>query len=351
MRKKNKINLLKVDAIPVVFVQRDLLPYRDFLYAGISLNIPLTVIHTNDIPKKPYNTLKVKSFQFKGSFIHLIGLKNLINVKSIVMECNIRLIFLWIILTIKLLNPNLKLVLWGNGPSKNRISNFVRKLIYKLPFEHIYYSNREHSFFSQGKPSGKNHHILQNTVKVNFQRPKNDVSVLSLLHIGSLYERKGHQNVLQIIENLCKLGKSVNFTLYGDGPYRNKLSAVARERNLLDNFNMHGPVDDLDELDQIYANHHFTICLKQCGLTAIQSMGYQTPVIALRDAISGGEIYHVKDGETGYLFDTQEEVMKFLLDFNVASEQYSSLRKSCLEYYNDNLHYKNYIKSFVKILS
>ena len=78
-------------------------------------------------------------------------------------------------------------------------------------------------------------------------------------------------------------------------------------------------------------------------MCAIESMSLGVPVVSTK---TDGMVQLVKQGENGFLYDTNEDAVNYLL--NIINNKYENINKSTIEFakkYNDIDIYKNHINN------
>jgi glycosyltransferase involved in cell wall biosynthesis len=72
----------------------------------------------------------------------------------------------------------------------------------------------------------------------------------------------------------------------------------------------------------------------QAGLSVLSSMAYGVPFITQKDAITGGEIFNIKNGENGILYEgAVEQLSELLLDLSTDKEKVQKLSHNAQNYY------------------
>ena len=99
---------------------------------------------------------------------------------------------------------------------------------------------------------------------------------------------------------------------------------------------MHGPIYDESLLAQKYAKALVCVSPTQAGLTVPKSMGYGVPVITRRDAITGGELYHITSDENGILYDKDEDLVLILKQVIGNPEFAKTMGRKAKDYYQNN---------------
>jgi len=73
-------------------------------------------------------------------------------------------------------------------------------------------------------------------------------------------------------------------------------------------------------------------------LSVLASMGYGTPFITKKDAITGGEIFNIKNGVNGIIYSNDKDLVDILKDISTNPSKYEMMGKRARE------HYLNYRK-------
>ena len=153
-------------------------------------------------------------------------------------------------------------------------------------------------------------------------KPKN------ILFVGRLVERKGVQYLLEAFGKIAK-DSQAHLVIVGQGPEKEKLQRLAKEKNLDDKITFAGFVDD-ESLKNYYQNCSVFVLpaitdekgdTEGLGVVLIEALTYKKPVIASN---VGGITDIVIDGKTGLLVsekNSEELAMalkRILLDANLA---------------------------------
>ena len=156
-------------------------------------------------------------------------------------------------------------------------------------------------FLKEQKWHRKEHRVIENGIDVEAISPaKTNADMIRLGSIGRMVSLKGQKDLLRAIMNLPpKYQEQVSVEFFGDGEQRDTLEKLASNIDKA-TINFHGVVTNRDE---IYNNVDVMVVTSETeglSLAMIESMSYQTPVIATN---VGGNPRLAVDAHTGYLFD------------------------------------------------
>ena len=73
-------------------------------------------------------------------------------------------------------------------------------------------------------------------------------------------------------------------------------------------------------------------------------MGYGVPFVTRKDAITGGELYHIANGVNGIIYDSDSELTKIMEDAFRDKEKYIKMGISAREYYFERATVKHKAK-------
>lgn len=154
-----------------------------------------------------------------------------------------------------------------------------------------------------------------NRFDINNRRNKNE-NIINILFVGQLTEMKGAKTLLKVIKKIGKQkNKIINFTIVGDGPYRDRfLQLDSRHVNVLGNVLP-------DNINEIYVNSDIFILpsLSEGRPNVIyEAMASQCAIVASN---VGGIHEQVKDGYNGFLVEANDiegfiEKIQYLIDNN-----------------------------------
>ena|SRR3989344_5420458 len=180
------------------------------------------------------------------------------------------------------------------------VSNFTKKLIEKQGI-------RNDNVFVV-------HPLLNNLPKCsNSQKNEN----FTLLSVGRLVKRKGHDLVLKSLKELRKSIPSIKYEIVGSGPEENKLKNFVEKYNLKNIVNFRGEIDR-KELNKVYLNCDIFVLptkfikpndIEGFGIVFIEANSFSKPVIGGK---SGGVAEAIEDGKSGFLINTDSK--KELID-------------------------------------
>lgn len=158
----------------------------------------------------------------------------------------------------------------------------------------------------------------------------------SVLFIGSLHAAKGIQVLLDAYLLAYAENKDlVKLNIVGGGEPLPSIRSWVKDKGLDDVINVLGPIYDEEKKADLFMTSLACISPLQAGLSVLESMGYGVPFITDSNAITGGEAFNIKDGDTGYRIDGLDvEIMKnVILDITANKEKYKEMGKKAYNYY------------------
>lgn len=231
-------------------------------------------------------------------------------------------------------------VFWSLGVSASYTKGYdeckrwdwLRKLLYDKADACIFYTDYPVKKYAAMGMSPEKMFVAPNTVAVaeNVAEVEKD----SLLFIGSLYPQKGLGELLEAYKNAVAKGKKLPIlnVLGGGGEFEN-IQRYIRENGLENQIFLRGAVYDIEEKAKYFAKALVCISPRQAGLAVQESLGYGVPFITHKNAITGGEVFDVKDGETGRYFSEEISLQDVLEDVADFPEKYIVMGKKAKAFY------------------
>jgi glycosyltransferase involved in cell wall biosynthesis len=171
-----------------------------------------------------------------------------------------------------------------------------------------------------------------------FERTKSVVKRHGFLAGGRLTPYKRNDLAVQACTQL-----GLPLTIYGDGPDRKRLQAMAGPT-----INFTGFVSD-EAVANLFASSEAFIfsLLDDFGVVGIEALAAGTPVIAYK---AGGALDYVKEGQTGLFFDKQtvESLSKALLGFNPKRFNSADIRTHAQDFSPEE--FEKSVKKFVQLV-
>lgn len=236
-----------------------------------------------------------------------------------------------------------KILFWAIGVSASYNKGYdsvkkwdtIRDFFYKRADALIFYSDYPiQKYLFRGFCKEKLF-VAPNTVevsKLNVISTQKD----SILFIGTLYMQKG---ILALLENY-KLAFLRNQTLpilnlIGGGDEYENVQAWISSNSLSNKIILHGPVFDINEKAKFFQRSFACISPNQAGLSVLESMGYGIPFITSKNSLTGGELFNIKNGINGILFDDINQLADIIFDISVCPQKYLQMGVNAQNYYNE----------------
>lgn len=157
----------------------------------------------------------------------------------------------------------------------------------------------------------------------------------NLLFVGTLYEKKGIMALLEAYKLAQKKVQDLpQLHIVGDGADADKLKQYVADNGLSSSVVFHGAIYNESELAQHFQRALLCISPHQAGLSVPKSMGYGVPFVTYKDAITGGEKYHITNNENGVLFDSDDDLAKIIIEASNNPEKYIELGANAKRYYD-----------------
>ena len=154
------------------------------------------------------------------------------------------------------------------------------------------------------------------------------------LFVGTLYRGKGLETLLRSFKTFKQETSSdIRLVIVGGGEMEVELKAYSQNNGLSDDVTFTGPIYDEKVLSTYFAASLLCFSPTQAGLSVPKSMGYGVPFVTRKDAITGGELYHIADGENGILYSRDEELAAIMKDAASCREKYVAMGEKAREYY------------------
>ena len=219
-----------------------------------------------------------------------------------------------------------------------RKHNFLDWIYYKILSRcdaNIFYMERSKDFWKNTKLRKENIFIAPNTTEIAgfdyVPEKKND-----FLFVGTLYRGKGLDLLLSAFQQFKQRRQSgVKLIIVGKGEMERELKDFVQKEGLNESVIFTGAIYDEPTLATYFERSLLCFSPTQAGLSAPKSLGYGVPFITRKDAITGGEIYHVTNGKTGILYDRNGELLDIMLDAVDNREKYLEMGQNAMSYYQN----------------
>lgn len=177
--------------------------------------------------------------------------------------------------------------------------------------------------------------VANNTVQV---LPYDEnVSRDNIIFVGSLYKQK---RIFELLDNYKaaydERREIPNLIIVGDGDEYAAVNQWITDNGLKDKVLLKGAIYDEEILLKLFTAAIVCISPGQAGLTVLKAMGYGVPFITTKDAITGGEIFNIKNRENGLILDTYPEIKDVILDTLLNKEKFVEMGKNAKSFYEKN---------------
>lgn len=179
-----------------------------------------------------------------------------------------------------------------------------------------------------------------------------------LLTVGRLIDRKGHDQVIRALPEVCRVFPDILYCIVGVGPSEEKLRHQVRSLNLEDHVRFLGEVPE-EELVTLYnACKVFVMPSREIqkeghiegfGIVYLEANACGKPVIGGK---SGGVSEAIRDGETGFLVDPNrpDEIAGKILFLLSHPEQAERIGRQGLKWVREKFHWNLYADTVYQIL-
>lgn len=336
-----------------LIIQQDIMTnYRVDLFNYLSKSYDLTIIHSG--PKVSSKLVFFKQIIrkcFKIGPFYYQNFNNIINKNDILItEANLRYVINNIILAF--FPRDYKWISWGIGVSASykkkydldKKYDFLRYMIYGKSDGLLFYSKYPiKKYISAGINSSKlfvAHNTFSNICEFKKKRKH-------FVFIGSLVSGKGLLSLLTEYQYALKLfsSKLPPLLIIGGGQMKNELRIFIKKKKLENNIKLLGPIFDKKKLNNILSKSYFSISPNQAGLAVLHSMSCGTCFITLKNSITGGEIFNIKN-KNGVLLDKNNEIRDIFRDAYLNPKKYIQMGKRAHIYYYKNRTLSKMAKGF-----
>lgn len=251
-----------------------------------------------------------------------------------------------------------KLIYWGIGVSADYSTRYDSnpiivekwsKIAQKADAMLFYNEYPIKKYIERGVPKEKLF-VANNTVRVleekSLLKEKN-----KFIFVGSLYKEKKINCLLDSYLNAYYKNHNIfELLIVGDGAEKENIEAWIKENNLSEKIHLLGAIYEETKLAELFSESILCISPDQAGLSVLKSMGYGVPFVTSKNAITGGEIFNIVNGENGLLLDSLEELSNILLDCVENSEKYSLMGKMAKEYYDKYCTIEKMAEGFINAI-
>jgi glycosyltransferase involved in cell wall biosynthesis len=342
----------------VLFVQNVILHYRVSLYNKISEFCDLTVAHSGKRVKGPikFNEVILNRRKING-FVWQTG------IKSLVKDFNVVILMFdlkWLsTLDIILFNKSKsqKIFLWGigvssqNGLNKKKTFDFIRFWIAKKSSGLIFYSDYPKRLYESSGISTTKLYTAHNTIEVNYDKKKYFKKFNYFLFIGTLDARKKVDHLIDAFALYKSANKKYKkLQIIGSGLEEANLKLKVYKRGLSEDIIFLGRITDQQTKLKYFEHAIAVISPGQAGLSVLESMAYGVPFITYKDAITGGEIFNIKNGKNGYLIRSINDLVKIMNNITNNKIQLHRLSQNAINHYVNNRTINHLANSFKQII-
>ena len=333
----------------IIILQSCLMQYRVPTWNILADKYDLTIgYYEKGIPESKehnFKTIKFQSYKI-GPFNIVKGLREYIKNYDVV--CFVPDPHIPSFILLPFLPHKYKLLTWSIGFRcsyshpyvVNRQHTIIDSMIYQWIFNkvdaNIFYMKNALTFWSDNQIDKNRVFIAPNTTEV---KPIELIpeKKTGFLFVGTLYRGKGIELLIESFKNaVIKTGSNVKLTIVGNGEMRNDLENYVKCNNLDNSVEFTGAIFDEKVLATHFQKALLCISPTQGGLSCPKSMGYGVPFVCRRDAITGGEIHHMTDGENGIMYDNNSDLDDLLIDAINNPSKYIEMGIKARHYYYNN---------------
>lgn len=211
----------------------------------------------------------------------------------------------------------------------------------------LFYSDYPIKEYVQKGVDSKKLFVANNTVQVT-EKVIIPYEKKHFLFVGTLYRQKRLNELLKSYKQYIQItDKILPLVIIGDGDEKVNILNWIKQENLEDKIILTGQINNQQTLKLYYQDSVACVSPGQAGLTVLNSMAYGVPFVTSENAITGGEIFNVRNNENGFIYngDTNElaGIMKKLAEDN---ELTYKLSRNAQNYYFNERNAEIMVKGF-----
>ncbi len=337
--------------------------YRIPIYNELVCNykLDLTVAH----PGKLIQNSNDMHFEEKiikknklGFFYYRKGILKLCNNYNIIINMfNIRYIDTWRLTLLK--KKRFKVINWGIGvTSAKGFDNckkfdFIRYYLARKSDALLFYSEYPiKKYLKQGVDKSKLF-IAHNTIKTDVEPSINIKIKDSFIFIGTINKRKKLSELILALKLLkYKYKKNIKLIIIGEGPEKKNIEILVKKLRLDTNVEFIGQIRDKKMLKFYFEKALATISPGQAGLSVLESFAFGVPFVTKKDAITGGELFNIINGETGFLYNGQETELVNIMNLILTDKEKALIMcNNALKHYKEKRNIKVMTDGFYNAIS
>lgn len=331
----------------VLILQGEISSYRSAIFNIIAEKVDLTIGYydsNRSIGTCLFNCKKLESFKL-GPFICIKSLRKYCETFDVVIFMDDLHALSYCLLPFGC--RSYKAISWGFGirASYTKLYDVNRKhtfldrlsqLVCETCDASIFYMKKAKEFWKQTKFDTSKVFIAINTTAVEQIEIQTSLKK-DLLFIGTLYKAKGVDVLLKAYKEANDMTHSVpKLHIIGKGGEEQELRQYVEENRLSDKIIFHGAIYDECELSKFFQKSLLCISPNQAGLSVAKSLGYGVPFVTRDDAITGGEKYHITNGENGILYNNDGELVNIIVEATNNPDKYKMMGLRAKQYYDNN---------------
>ena len=337
---------MEKESTRVLILQNEISSYNVTTYNEISKEVSLTLGYlTKDkssgecrFEKKRFDTRKI------GSFKIVIGINKYCKQFDVV--CFVPDFHIPSYCVIPFLRHHNKMISWSIGfrcsyvhpyltDRKHTFLDWVFQRVLSKCDANIFYMEKSKEFWKGTSLRMDNVFVAPNTTNIEDIPFKSDLKK-DFLFVGTLYRGKG----LDILIDSFHLFKKechtdIKLTIVGGGGLECELKSLVKEKGLENDVVFTGPIYNESLLATYFQKSILCFSPTQAGLSVPKSMGYGVPFVTRKDAITGGELYHIENNRNGIIYTDNIELPMIMKDAFEHREKYVDMGRNALEYYRE----------------
>lgn len=240
-----------------------------------------------------------------------------------------------------------KTIAWGIGmrASRTRLYNVNRRhtlldkiyqFITSCSDASVFYMDKSKEFWKDTSFDLSRVFVAPNTTAVE-NVVIDPSSKKNLLFVGTLYKGKGLDTLIDMYKKaMDNMQTPPMLHIVGGGSEEQSLKQYVEDCGLSNYVVFHGAIFDETILAKHFQNALLCISPHQAGLSVVKSMGYGVPFVTHKDAITGGEKYHITHEKNGLLYENDEDLVQIIVDASNNPEKYIEMGQAAKDYYDSS---------------